>query len=73
MEIQDEERELIEQLDYWMSQYEVERAAFKGTVEQFFYVWWERLPDHEPDFFPRPLSDYQESIAWEVEVESDGD
>jgi len=73
MEIQDEEKELIEQLDYWMSQYEDERAAFKGTVEQFFDVWWERLPDHEPDFFPPPRRDYQESIAWEVEVESDSD
>jgi hypothetical protein len=58
-----------------MSQYEVERATFKGTVEQFFDVWWERLPDHEPDFFPLshpcPLPDYQGGIAWEVEVESD--
>jgi hypothetical protein len=75
MEIQDEEKELIEQLDYWMSQYEVERATFKGTVEQFFDVWWERLPDHEPDFFPLPppcpFPNYQGGIAWEVEVESD--
>jgi hypothetical protein len=73
MEIQDEEEELIQELDYWMSQYEVERATFTGTVEQFFDVWWERLPDHEPDFFPHPRPGYQRSIAWEVEIESDSD
>jgi ankyrin repeat protein len=73
MEIQEEEKELIQQLDYWMSQYEVERATFDGTVEQFFDIWWERLPDHEPDFFSCPSPDYRPSIAWEVEVESDSD
>ena len=44
-EIQDEESELIDQLESWMSLYEEERAKFEGSAVQFLGKWSDMLKD----------------------------
>ena len=44
-EIQDEESEMIDQLETWMTLYEEERAKFEGSAIQFLDKWSDILKD----------------------------
>ena len=44
-EIQDEESEMIDQLEAWMTLYEEERAKFQGSATQFLGKWSDMLKD----------------------------
>ena len=63
-EIQEEESEMIDQLEAWMTLYEEERAKFEGSATQFLGKWSDMLKD-EVDV-PASFEEY-----WRREWEND--
>ena len=55
-EIQDEESEMIDQLESWMTLYEEERAKFEGSARQFLGKWSDMLKDVLD--VPAPFEEY---------------